>query len=38
MARIHKVSIIGGGNVGFHLGKRFFKKGFDIVQVFSQKS
>jgi predicted short-subunit dehydrogenase-like oxidoreductase (DUF2520 family) len=37
MARIHKVSIIGAGNVGFHLGKRFSKKGFDIVQVYSRK-
>ena len=37
MARIHKLSIIGAGNVGFHLGKRFLKKGFDIVQVYSRK-
>ncbi len=36
MPPIHKISIIGAGNVGFHLGKRFYKKGFEIVQVFSR--
>jgi len=37
MSRIHKISIIGAGNVGFHLGKRLFKKGYSIVQVFSRQ-
>jgi predicted short-subunit dehydrogenase-like oxidoreductase (DUF2520 family) len=37
MSSISKIVIIGAGNVGFHLGKRFFKKGFEVVQVFSRK-
>jgi len=36
MPAIQKITIIGAGNVGFHLGKRLFKKGFEIVQVYSR--
>lgn len=31
-----KIVLIGAGNVGFHLGKRFFEKGIPVVQVFSR--
>lgn len=36
MSSIRKIVIIGAGNVGFHLGKRLFKMGFEVVQVFSR--
>ena len=36
MSRIRKITIIGAGNVAFHLGKRFYKKGFNIIQVFNR--
>ncbi len=36
MADIHKVVILGSGNVAFHLGKYFLKKGMVISQVFSR--
>ena len=31
-----KITLIGAGNVGFHLGKRLFKKGISINQVYSR--
>ena len=31
-----KITMIGAGNVGFHLGKRLFKKGIAINQVYSR--
>lgn len=31
-----KITIIGAGNVGTHLGKRLFEKGHEIVEVFSR--
>ncbi|MEM1122765.1 MAG: DUF2520 domain-containing protein [Bacteroidota bacterium] len=31
-----KITLIGAGNVGYHLGQRLHKKGFTIVQVFSR--
>ena len=31
------ITLIGAGNVGYHLGKRLFKKGFKIKQVFSRQ-
>ncbi len=34
---VKKICLIGAGNVGFHLGKRLFKKEHNIVQVFSRK-
>ncbi len=34
--RDKKITIIGSGNVGFHLGKRLFEMGFSIYQVFSR--
>ena len=37
MLPIRKIVLIGAGNVGFHLGKRLYKKGFNIIQVFSRK-
>ncbi len=36
MPSIQKINIIGAGNVGFHLGKRLYKKGFEVIQVFSR--
>lgn len=30
------ITLIGAGNIGFHLGKHLFKKGFRIHQVFSR--
>jgi len=36
MLSIRKIVLIGAGNVGFHLGKRLYKKGFEIIQVFSR--
>jgi len=32
-----KICLIGAGNVGHHLGMRLFKKGHDVVQVFSRR-
>ena len=32
-----KICLVGAGNVGHHLGKRLFKKGHEIVQVFSRR-
>ncbi len=34
---IQKVIIIGCGNVGYHLGKRFHEVGVEVAQVFSRK-
>ncbi|MFT5165592.1 MAG: putative short-subunit dehydrogenase-like oxidoreductase (DUF2520 family) [Saprospiraceae bacterium] len=34
---IYKVVLIGAGNVGHHLGHRFFEKGVQVDQVFSRK-
>jgi len=31
-----KITLIGAGNVGYHLGKRLYKKGFSIPQVYSR--
>ncbi len=31
-----KITLIGAGNVGYHLGKRLYKKGFFINQVYSR--
>ncbi len=31
-----KITLIGAGNVGFHLGKRLYKKGITINQVYSR--
>ena len=33
---IHKIVIIGSGNLAFHLGKRLLKKGNKIIQVYSR--
>ena len=35
-AEIRKVTIVGSGNVAWHLGKRIFEKGFEITQVFGR--
>ncbi len=32
-----KITLIGAGNVGYHLGKRLFKKGINIRQVYSRQ-
>jgi len=33
-----KIVLIGSGNVGYQLGRRFFEQGLQIVQVFSRKA
>lgn len=32
-----KITLIGAGNVGYHLGKRLFKKGITVRQVYSRQ-
>ncbi len=34
---IRSLSIIGAGNLGYHLGQRFFKKGYEVKDIFSRK-
>lgn len=38
MVQIQNVIIIGCGNVGYHLGKRFQEVGVEVLQVFSRKA
>ena len=32
-----KITLIGAGNVGYHLGKRLFKKGITVREVYSRQ-